>query len=88
MPQDVCALLSGQEGMDPVSSRRPYSRAKGAATSAGAFPTVPLYGQAPRAPRRSAKGPYGTPCVSSPVLEEGGPSLVDCTICVVLVWWC
>ena len=22
-----------------------------------------------------------------PVIEEGGPSLVDCNICVVVVWW-
>ena len=25
--------------------------------------------------------------VRVPVIEEGGPSLVDCNICMVVVWW-
>jgi hypothetical protein len=77
-----------------VSSCRSYSRAKGPGTSVGAFPTalISLSGEGPRGPRRGRvrRGPAGpprTPCVSSSALEEDGPSLIDCNICMVVVWW-
>jgi hypothetical protein len=72
-----------------VSSRRSHSRAKAPGASAGVFPihrmARSLSGQGPRGPRRGAKGSCetpGTPCLRSPVLEEGGPSLADRTVVV------
>jgi hypothetical protein len=52
-------------GDNSVSTYRSYSRAKGAATSAEAFPIHPmplsLSGKSPRGPRRGAKGSCETP---------------------------
>ena len=49
-------------GDNPVSSCRPFTRATGPGTSAGAFPmALSLSGEDPRGPRLGAKGSSGTP---------------------------